>query len=214
MILAHRGGVGKTQIRENTLQAFDRAMENAHIDGIECDLRLTVDGIVVIHHDHRLSDGRAIASLEWKELPHYVPTLQDLLRRASARNYKGILNLEIKTYNTLKLVIPIIRKFPQIKASQILLSSFLHREIECLPPEIEHMRGIIMACQPYGAFGDFVQNRDIKLILRESAIDWKDPVVSLSLQCMAKNVFLWTVNDAKRITQLRKRGFNIITDCV
>ena len=50
-IIGHRGASGEAP--ENTIAAFDLAMEQ-HADGIECDVRLSKDGVPVIIHDATL----------------------------------------------------------------------------------------------------------------------------------------------------------------
>jgi len=51
LVIAHRGASG--ELPENTLSAFERAIEEA-ADMIETDLHLSRDGIIVIHHDAEL----------------------------------------------------------------------------------------------------------------------------------------------------------------
>ena len=51
LIFAHRGGAGLAP--ENTIEAFDRGLALG-ADGIELDVRLSRDGIVVVHHDRTL----------------------------------------------------------------------------------------------------------------------------------------------------------------
>ena len=56
LIFAHRGA--RLTAPENTEVAFQLAAELG-ADGIELDVRLTADGVAVIHHDPHLVDGRA-----------------------------------------------------------------------------------------------------------------------------------------------------------
>ena len=72
--LAHRGICQAAP--ENTLEAF-RAAYHAGIEGLEIDIRMTRDGVIVIHHDEtlaRLTCGsahpctRAVADCTWAEL--------------------------------------------------------------------------------------------------------------------------------------------------
>ncbi|HEB91394.1 MAG TPA: glycerophosphodiester phosphodiesterase [Deltaproteobacteria bacterium] len=51
LVIAHRGASG--ELPENTLPAFERAIEEA-ADMIETDLHLSRDGVVMIHHDAEL----------------------------------------------------------------------------------------------------------------------------------------------------------------
>jgi len=51
-VFAHRGGSALAP--ENTLAAFDRAVALG-VDGLELDVRLSNDGVVVVHHDRDLN---------------------------------------------------------------------------------------------------------------------------------------------------------------
>ncbi len=68
-VIAHRGSSGEQA--EHTLAAFERALEQG-ADAVECDVRLTRDGVLVCVHDrkiNRTSDGRGVVStLELAEL--------------------------------------------------------------------------------------------------------------------------------------------------
>lgn len=90
---AHRGLHCGPQVPENSLVAFAAALEAGA--GIECDLRLTADGHVVVFHD---SDGRRmcgspvrIGDSTLADLPrlkvggHPIPTLGALLAMVSGR---------------------------------------------------------------------------------------------------------------------------------
>jgi glycerophosphoryl diester phosphodiesterase len=46
---------------------------------VELDVRRTVDGVLVVHHDPHLDDQRSVASTPLAELPDHVPTLGDAL---------------------------------------------------------------------------------------------------------------------------------------
>jgi len=75
-VIAHRGA-SKAE-RENTVEAFRRAVE-MRTDGIELDVRRTRDGVLVVHHNPDLADGRVIAQLDHIDVPTHVPTLDDAL---------------------------------------------------------------------------------------------------------------------------------------
>ncbi|MES1254843.1 MAG: glycerophosphodiester phosphodiesterase [Acidobacteriota bacterium] len=51
LVFAHRGGSALAP--ENTLAAFDRGLASG-ADGLELDVRLSRDGVVVVHHDQTL----------------------------------------------------------------------------------------------------------------------------------------------------------------
>ena len=89
-IVAHRGAAGLYP--ELTFQAFDAAL-NMDIHGIECDVRLSRDGRVVVFHDPvlgRTSDGRGRVSatdfadlrtlnVGTRESPQRIMLLEELL---------------------------------------------------------------------------------------------------------------------------------------
>lgn len=100
LIYAHRGASGYAP--ENTLAAFDRALE-MRSDGIETDVQATRDGVLVLLHDRtvdRTTDGAgAVADMTFAELQRLdagsrfdakftgerVPRLDDFLARYAGR---------------------------------------------------------------------------------------------------------------------------------
>jgi glycerophosphoryl diester phosphodiesterase len=88
-VIAHRGA--SRVERANTVAAFERAVELGS-DGIELDVRRTADGLLVVHHDAVLGDGRAIVETRQSELPFYLPTLAEALDACAG----AWVNLEIK----------------------------------------------------------------------------------------------------------------------
>ena len=90
-LIAHRGA--SRERRENTLPAFERALELG-ADGMELDVHATRDGVVVVHHDAipraTSSDpslaGRTIDTLSAQELEGFrfpddsrIPTLREVM---------------------------------------------------------------------------------------------------------------------------------------
>jgi glycerophosphoryl diester phosphodiesterase len=89
-IIAHRGASRARP--ENTLAAFAHAKELG-ADGVELDVRTSADGALVVHHDARLADGRALITTVAAELPPAVPTLA-----AALDTCRGIMvNVEVKS---------------------------------------------------------------------------------------------------------------------
>ena len=75
-VMAHRGA--SRVETENTLAAFRTAVWMG-ADAVELDVRRTVDGALVVHHDPRLADGRAIVETRATDLPAHVPHLDAAL---------------------------------------------------------------------------------------------------------------------------------------
>lgn len=102
LVFAHRGG--RALAPENTLAAFDHGLALG-ADGLELDVHLSRDGVVMVHHDHRLDRttnltgpinqrtaqelAQADAGWQFRQGDEYpfrgcrigVPTLADVLAR-------------------------------------------------------------------------------------------------------------------------------------
>lgn len=131
LVIAHRGGA--LESTENTIGAFQRAAKIG-ADGIETDIRLTRDGVVVVYHDDYFGrvEGlpqsqrtRLISDLTYSELTaqtlipvgddngsRRVPTLVDLLANVKT----VLLNIELKRCakfdELVNKTIAILRTFP------------------------------------------------------------------------------------------------------
>ncbi len=88
-IVAHRGS--SLRHPENTTAAFVGA-EREGADGLEFDVRRSADGVLVIHHDADLADGRLLSRTNADQLPPDIPSLAEVLRRHRSM----WLNVEIK----------------------------------------------------------------------------------------------------------------------
>ena len=73
-----RSGASAAHPPGNTIEAFAAAVALG-ADSVELDVHLTADGVVVVHHDPDLADGRCLGELRRDELPEFVPTLADVL---------------------------------------------------------------------------------------------------------------------------------------
>jgi len=75
-VIAHRGSTHAA--RENTLAAFAAARELG-ADGVELDVHLSSDGVVVVHHDAEIVGLGPVADLSSKALPDWLPSLEESL---------------------------------------------------------------------------------------------------------------------------------------
>ena len=109
LIVAHRGSSAAAP--ENTLAAFQRAVEDG-ADAVELDVRMTLDGKVVVFHDsqlrrttngrgkveqHALADLRRLSAGAWFDTTfsaERIPTLDEVLELLPRR--VGV-NIEIKS---------------------------------------------------------------------------------------------------------------------
>lgn len=94
LVLGHRGAPPLAP--ENTLASFEAALR-AGADGVELDLQLTADYVLVVRHDPDI-DGRQVRSLTldgFRALAPDSPTLTDALEFFDARP-EAFVNLELK----------------------------------------------------------------------------------------------------------------------
>jgi glycerophosphoryl diester phosphodiesterase len=210
MLIAHRGVHG-SELKENTLEAFYRAMTDNKCDGFECDLRLTSDGEIVIHHDPNLKGGLSIEDIHSVELPPDVCFLRELLTLISDLDYQGCVNLEVKTYKTGNLAIKMIHTdFPKLDHHRILFTSFLHPEIvQMKHTHPDFCYGLLLACQPIQSVLDQLFDTVDCIVIRESVVDW-DTLSNIPPDC----IYLWTVNCPNKIKNLRENGYHVISDVI
>jgi glycerophosphoryl diester phosphodiesterase len=104
---AHRGG--RAERRENTIDAFTRALELG-ASGLESDAWLSADGVVVLDHDGVTGPPwrhRAISAQERASLPAHIPSLAELYERCGA----GFdLSLDVKDAASLPAVLDTARR--------------------------------------------------------------------------------------------------------
>lgn len=89
LVIAHRGASRAEP--ENTIAAFRHAVD-VGADGIELDVRRSLDDRLVVHHDAAVADGRIIRETVASELPADIPDLAAALDAC-----EGVfVNIEIK----------------------------------------------------------------------------------------------------------------------
>lgn len=164
-IYAHRGA--RAYAPENTLSAFSKAI-HLKADGIELDVHLTLDGEIVVCHDHDIShtsNGTGLITnyrlAELKQFdfgswfaPQYknekIPTLQEVL--TLIRNTNLVLNIEIKYaplfyHGIEQKILDLLTCFQM--SERVIISSFHHPTIyklKLINPRIK--TGVLLDCRP------------------------------------------------------------------
>jgi glycerophosphoryl diester phosphodiesterase len=122
LVFAHRGGSALAP--ENTIAAFDNGLALG-ADGLELDVHLSRDGVVVVHHDRMLERTTPlegpIAERSARELAAAgVPTLADVLLRY--RDTRVIIELKVNTAELAQATILEVRAADAV--DRICLGSF------------------------------------------------------------------------------------------
>ena len=214
LVIAHRGA--SADFPENSLDAFSGAFEQG-ADWIELDVRRTKDGVLVVHHDAHLSDGRLIKDLDSHLLPEEVPSLADAFEASESMG----VNVEIKHLPgepdfeerdlVCEAVVGLVKAYRT--DDKILVSSFDMNAINRIK-ETDHSipTGWLVA-----------ERNDVNQILdrteahnHRSINPWDglvDETLVRQAQSRGLTVNVWTVDDERRILQLCDWGVDgIITN--
>src|SRR5262245_29766349 len=110
IVFAHRGGSALAP--ENTMAAFDNGLALG-ADGIELDVHLSRDAVVVVHHDRTLERTTRltgpVAARDAAELARAgVPALDDVLRRH--REARVIVELKVNHAELARAVVDVVRR--------------------------------------------------------------------------------------------------------
>ena len=183
-IIAHRGL--SEHYPENTLLAFKKALE-AGADGIETDLRLSLDGEAILFHDANLkhitgldSTPETLSLAELKKLDagegERIPSLDELLQLTKGR---AILILEVK-YNpsTYKRLCEVIEKQIRDKLDWVEVSCFNDKVLKYmhqLDPHVKLHKLIDNAStlldKDIETLYAYVSYFDIDVVLRDIVLD-------------------------------------------
>ncbi|RSL30630.1 glycerophosphodiester phosphodiesterase [Salibacterium salarium] len=164
--VAHRGWSGKAP--ENTMAAFEIALNEPKIDGIELDVHLSKDGVPVVIHDHtvdRTTNGEGavknFTAEELKELDagswyhdsfagEKIPFLEEVLQQVQGSNKQ--ITIEIKQRRNMykgleEKLIHMLREYHVL--DQVLIGSFDHtsvKKINQIEPSVD--TGLIFMSHP------------------------------------------------------------------
>ncbi|HJZ77179.1 MAG TPA: glycerophosphodiester phosphodiesterase [Vicinamibacterales bacterium] len=110
LVFAHRGGSALAP--ENTIRAFDDGLALG-ADGVELDVHLSRDGVVVVHHDHtleRMTTLRGpVAARSARELAEAgVPALREVLERY--REARVIVEMKVNGSGIAAAVVDVVRR--------------------------------------------------------------------------------------------------------
>ena len=143
MLIAHRGLYDNKKIKENTIKAFDKALQNG-FDGFETDLRQTKDGKIVLMHDpiiSRVSDSFGLVkNMEYSKLKKKfkdITTLEDITNKYQNQ----IIFLELKDK---------IKKEQEVKAIKDTIENKASSKIQIAIQNDEKVKEAISALQVLG----------------------------------------------------------------
>lgn len=217
LLIAHRGGVADTELVESTAAAYTRALA-AGVDGLECDVRLTADGVVLIHHDpvlvghtrrvglvrtHTLAELQAASE-------HTLLTLPELLalweQHPPTRLY-----IELKHpgggMRLAEAILALVADHP--RAEWITVMSFSASLLHALRRGSPHLR-ILRLYRPHFRGLEARAQRDCDTGLAAPILLARPELVS-SLRRYGREVYAYTCNDAVEFHRLGAIGVRAVT---
>lgn len=213
-IIAHRGA--SAAFPENTLEAFRGAAEMG-ADWVELDVRRTGCGSIVVHHDAHLADGRLIRDLTLEDLPEHVSTLEAVI---DACGEMGV-NIEIKNDPSDEDFDPEHQMVPEVVRvarasllrSNVLITSFDMGAINAVHDIDKSMPTGLLTMDDVGPE---VSIGRAKAHDHTAVNPWDEIVTKRWVeQAQAEDleVYVWTVDDPKRMKELSALGVDgIITN--
>jgi glycerophosphoryl diester phosphodiesterase len=208
-IIGHRGIPVRRP--ENTLAGFDLALQTG-ADAIELDVHATRDGVVVVHHDPLLRDGRSIATTDLaalhRDVPtrEHVPTLADVLSLVGDR---AAVFVEVKGHRIEPLVVAEVQR----SRARCAIHAFDHRSVRRvrdLAPSLP--TGILLASRLVDTVAA-MRAAGAGTLWQEAA--FIDEALVDEVRAHGGSVIAWTVNDAATMRRLARIGVGgICTDDV
>jgi glycerophosphoryl diester phosphodiesterase len=201
--IGHRGVKGYEP--ENTLASFQKAID-LDCDAIELDVHLSLDGEIVVIHDEtidRTTTGKGFVNqLTLKDLQKYnIPTLDEVLEIS---NHNFLINIELKSYETVEKVLEIIENHiseKHWKYENFLVSSFdwnALQQLRFLNDKIQI--GVLTEdnLETAFAFAKFIKaatlNPYFKLLNLEKVS---------KIQEKGIKIYVWTVNELEDIQKMK-----------
>jgi glycerophosphoryl diester phosphodiesterase len=199
LLLGHRGSRSVRSIPENTVPAFDLALEHG-CDGFEFDVRLTGDRQALVCHDPR-SQGVEVSRSKRAQLPN-LPTLEEVLSRYGRQVF---LDIELKMPGLTEIVLDDLRRHPRERG--FVISSFL-------PEVLIEVRGRNPSIPLGIIFEEQVprwQELPIENVMAEKSLI--TPTLVEQVHAAGKRLFAWTVNERAAMLRFAQWGVDgIISD--
>lgn len=198
-LIAHRGL--KKEASENTLEAFEKSINNFFYSGFECDVRTTKDHIFVICHNP-IYKGKIISLTNYKEFKKdNLPTLENVLKLKTNK----IMILEIKEINCdINRLSIILQKYDY---QNIYVMSFYNKIINNL--SLKNLKIKVGVLNYVLNSENDYQNYDFICLL--------ESIMTSNLEsyftCQNKEVFIYGIHNLEKLTKEYKKSY-FITDVV
>ena len=221
LVYAHRGD--RSRAEDNTLEAYRLAVE-ADADGVEMDVRRTIDGVLVMNHDDRRPGFPPIVEMTFADIREQLPSMPTFVETLASVPQDVWLNVEIKNFpheadfdESRSIVTQVIETIDEHDTlGRILLSSFdpvtMQRAAQINP---EMLRAQLVKL-PYGLDIGIAAalSQGADAVNPELAHLSKDPIAAISsIHEAGLRTIVWKVNAPEDIAMLLNAGADgVITD--
>ncbi|HEX3354790.1 MAG: glycerophosphodiester phosphodiesterase [Terriglobales bacterium] len=201
LLIGHRGARSSPGVAENTIAAFDLAMQQG-CNGFEFDVRLAACGTPVVCHDPQA--GKFVIARTAAAKLSSLPTLDAVLQRYCAH---GFLDIELKVRDLESKVLTSLHAYPPQHG--YVVSSFIPDVVMDLEARSATLTiGII--CETAAQLAMWARLPADYVIPHHSLVD--RPLVD-ELQMAGRKILVWTVNDPDAMLRLAEWGVDgIISD--
>ena len=145
-VIGHRGARGLAP--ENTIAALKKGLQH-HVDELEFDLRVTKDGVVVLHHDRDLIDPNGkrhqISQHTYHELLEHKEDLTTFSEALDTLKGTVPLYIEVKPSEPIKPVVAILRNYLKTgwQPQDFRLASFSLKTLQALHAALPDIQLIV-----------------------------------------------------------------------
>lgn len=207
-IIGHRGARGLAP--ENTLASFKKAIEH-HVDMIEFDVRVSKDGIPLLHHDKNLRDASGkhlrISKADFNLLKEHKPDLITLAEALQFVRGRVPLYIEVKMKVDTQPIVAELRayKYPFLLASKsqkVLVA--LHKALPDKPT---------LVIEPWSGMRAHLRAREVdaKIVSMNHWWLWGGFISAFSGG--RYELFCYTLNNLKKAKRWHKHGLaGVVTD--
>ena len=187
--IIHRG-ITSNIIKENTYQSIKKAIKDKNTVGVEFDIRLTKDSIIVLSHNSTINFN-IIENMNYLDIikEKYLTTLDKILSIDTDK----ILLIDIKVKNNYKKFGNILIKYLKDYNRNIYLCSFNKKIIKYLRNKLKYKLSYIL-------FNYKKTNNDF-IMINTNGIS--------NIKIEDKEIFLWTISNNKELNQIKNKFPNI-----
>jgi glycerophosphoryl diester phosphodiesterase len=213
-IIGHRGACGLAP--ENTIAALRKGLEH-HIDMLEFDLRVTKDGVVILHHDPEVRDPAgdklAVADHNYRELKQHKPDLATF-QEALDEIGRGVpLYVEVKPGEPVKPIVKIIKTYLKKgwRNDDLLLASKSQEILRELYQALPQIPNIVI--EPWSGVRAHRRARQVDATIIAMNQRWLWWGFIRGFKHSDKQLYAYTLNDPKKAKRWARWGLSgVITD--